>query len=104
MKNNNFNFIFLHVKILTGGIMFKNTLDNKRYYTLNYFFKKKFGQKVFKVPIDINSTCPNQVNGGCIYCSNKSTASISDGNLDILEQFENGKKIMEQKWPDSLFS
>ena len=48
MKNNNFNFIFLHVKILTGGIMFKNTLDNKRYYTLNYFFKKKFGQKVFK--------------------------------------------------------
>ena len=83
--------------------MFKNTLDNKRYYTLNYFFKKKFGQKVFKVPIDINSTCPNQVNGGCIYCSNKSTTSISDGNLDILEQFENGKKIMEQKWPDSLY-
>lgn len=83
--------------------MFKNTLDNKRYYTLNYFFKKKFGQKVFKVPIDINSTCPNKVNGGCIYCSNKSTASISDRNLDILEQFENGKKIMEQKWPDSLY-
>ena len=55
------------------------------------------------MPIDINSTCPNQVNGGCIYCSNKSTASISDGNLDILEQFENGKKIMEQKWPDSLY-
>ena len=51
MKNNNFNFIFLHVKILTGGIMFKNTLDNKRYYTLNYFFKKKFGQKVFKEKI-----------------------------------------------------
>ena len=42
--------------------MFKNTLDNKRYYTLNYFFKMKFGQKVFKVPLDINSTCPNQIN------------------------------------------
>ena len=41
--------------------MFKNTLDNKRYYTLNYFFKMKFGQKVFKVPLDINSTCPNQM-------------------------------------------
>lgn len=38
--------------------MFKNTLDNKRYHTLNYFFKKKFGQKVFKVPLDINSICP----------------------------------------------
>lgn len=83
--------------------MFKNTLDNKRYHTLNYFFKKKFGQKVFKVPIDINSTCPNQASGGCIYCSNKSVASISDNSLDILEQFENGRKIMEQKWPDSLY-
>ena len=83
--------------------MFKNTLDNKRYHTLNYFFKKKFGQKVFKVPLDIKSTCPNQINGGCIYCSNKSVASISDNSLDILEQFENGRKIMEQKWPDSLY-
>lgn len=83
--------------------MFKNTLDNKRYHTLNYFFKKKFGQKVFKVPLYINSTCPNQYNGGCIYCSNKSVAGISDNTLDILEQFEKGRKIMEQKWPDSLY-
>lgn len=83
--------------------MFKNTLDNKRYHTLNYFFKKKFGQKVFKVPLDINSTCPNQYNGGCIYCSNKSVAGISDNTLDILEQFEKGRKIMEKKWPDSLY-
>ena len=83
--------------------MFKNTLDNKRYHTLNFFFKKKFGQKVFKVPLDINSICPNQASGGCIYCSNKSVASISDNSLDILEQFENGRKIMEQKWPDSLY-
>ena len=83
--------------------MFKYTLDNKRYHTLNYFFKKKFGQKVFKVPLDINSTCPNQYNGGCIYCSNKSVAGISDNTLDILEQFEKGRKIMEQKWPDSLY-
>lgn len=83
--------------------MFKNTLDNKRYHTLNYFFKKKFGQKVFKVPLDINSTCPNQYNGGCIYCSNKSVAGISDNTLDILGQFEKGRKIMEQKWPDSLY-
>ena len=83
--------------------MFKNTSYNIRYHTLNYFFKKKFGQKVFKVPLDINSICPNQASGGCIYCSNKSVASISDNSLNILEQFENGRKIMEQKWPDSLY-
>lgn len=83
--------------------MFKNTLDNKRYYTLNYFFKKKFGQKVFKVPLDIESSCPNQINGGCIYCANKSAASISNNTLDITSQFEQGRQIMESKWPNSLY-
>ena len=83
--------------------MFKYTLDNKRYHTLNYFLKNKFGQKVFKVPLDIESTCPNQLNGGCIYCSNKSVATISDNTLDIIKQFEKGKTIMERKWPNSLY-
>ena len=83
--------------------MFKNTLDNKRYHTWNYYLRNTFGEKIFKVPLDINSTCPNQYNGGCIYCSNKSVAGISDNTLDILEQFEKGRKIMEQKWPDSLY-
>lgn len=83
--------------------MFTNTLDNKRYYTLNYYFRKKFGTKVFKIPIDINSSCPNQENGGCIYCSNKSVSNISDGNMDVIKQFYNGKKIMEQKWPNGKY-
>ena len=26
--------------------MFKNTLDNKRYHTLNYYYKQKYGSKV----------------------------------------------------------
>lgn len=83
--------------------MFKNTLDNKRYYTLNYFLRKKFNSKVFKVPIDINSTCPNMATGGCIYCSNRSKDNITNSNLDYLEQFNQNKKILEHKWPNSLY-
>ncbi len=83
--------------------MFKNTLDNKRYYTLNYYFKTKFGQKVFKVPLDIHSSCPNQNNGGCIYCSNHSISNISNGDLDIVNQFNKGKDVLEKKWPSALY-
>ena len=83
--------------------MFKNTLDNKRYYTLNYFLRKKFNSKVFKVPIDINSTCPNMATGGCIYCSNRSKDNITNSNLDYIEQFNQNKKILEHKWPNSLY-
>ena len=83
--------------------MFKNTIDNKRYYTLNCFFRKKFGSKVFKVPLDIGSNCPNYSSGGCIYCSERSVSNISDGSLDIIRQFNKAKDIMERKWPNSLY-
>ena len=83
--------------------MFKNTLDNKRYYTLNYFFRQKFKQKVIKIPLDVNSSCPNQLNGGCIFCSNRSTSNISDATLDIVKQFNKGKEILEKKWPNGLY-
>ena len=43
--------------------MFKYTLDNKRYHTLNYFYRTKFNNKVFKVPLDAHMSCPNKLNG-----------------------------------------
>ena len=43
--------------------MFKYTLDNKRYYTLNYYYKKKYNSKVFKVSLNANFGCPNKKNG-----------------------------------------
>ncbi len=89
--------------VLLGDNMFKNTIDNKRYYTLNCFFRKKFGSKVFKVPLDIGSSCPNVCSGGCIYCSGRSASNISDGNLDIVAQFNKAKDILEKKWPNSLY-
>ena len=42
--------------------MFKYTLDNKRYYTLNYYYKKKYNSKVFKVSLNANFGCPNKKN------------------------------------------
>lgn len=83
--------------------MFKYSLDNKRYHTLNYFFRNKFGKKTFKVPLNINNTCPNKKNGGCIFCSNNSISNITDKEIDIVKQFNNTKKIMEKKWPDSYY-
>lgn len=88
---------------MSGDGMFKNTIDNKRYYTLNCFFRRKFGSKVFKVPLDIGSSCPNYASGGCIYCSGRSASNISDGSMDIVSQFNKAKDIMERKWPNSLY-
>ena len=88
--------------------MFKNTLDNKRYYTLNYYYKKTYGSKVFKVALNGGFSCPNKDGrkgtGGCIYCSPSGSGDFA-GNIkeDILTQFENIKNMMLEKWPDAKY-
>ena len=39
--------------------MFKNSNTNKRYYTLDYYYKQRYNRKVFKVSLNLNLTCPN---------------------------------------------
>ena len=81
--------------------MFKYTLDNKRYYTLNYYYKTKYNSKVFKVSLNANFGCPNKKNGGgCIYCLN---GSGENRGMDLIEQFIKVRDIMSKKWPDSKY-
>lgn len=85
--------------------MFKYTLDNKRYHTLNYYFKNKYGKKTFKVSLNGNFSCPNKVNGkGCIFCSRLGSGDFA-GNKekDLITQFNDIKTIMEKKWPNSYY-
>ena len=84
--------------------MFKYSLDNKRYYTLNYYNKMKYNSKVFKISLNAGFTCPNidgtKGTGGCIYCLN---GSKSIDNLDLLKQFITQKNIEEKKWPNAKY-
>ena len=83
--------------------MFKYSNTNKRYYTLDYFYKQTFNSKVAKVNLDAGFTCPN-IDGtkgykGCIYCLKGS--SDYDKQNDLLKQFNEKKEIMLKKWPNS---
>ena len=81
--------------------MFKYSLDNKRYYTLNYYNKVKYNSKVFKVSLNTNFGCPNKKNGkGCIYCYD---GSGENRGMDIIEQFNKVKNIVSLKWPNSKY-
>lgn len=82
--------------------MFLYSLDNKRYHTLNYFFREKFHSKVFKVSLNGNFSCPNFKNGsGCIFCSHGSGNPY--GDLSLKEQFELVKIPLDKKWPNSKY-
>lgn len=47
--------------------------NDKRYYSLDYYLKQKYGEKVYKISLDGGMTCPNRDGkigvGGCIFCS-----------------------------------
>lgn len=65
--------------------------DNKRYHTLNYYNRSKFGEKIYKAVLDCGFTCPNidgtKGFGGCIFCDSGS-GYFTDGTLDIDSQLD----------------
>ncbi|MBR4461620.1 MAG: TIGR01212 family radical SAM protein [Erysipelotrichaceae bacterium] len=87
---------------------FRNSFNEKRYHTFNYYLKTRYHSKVSKIILDAGFTCPNRDGskgfGGCIFCSNQGSG---DSNLvrneDLLRQYEANKKVMDRKWPDSLY-
>ena len=88
--------------------MFKYSNTNKRYYTLDYFYKNKFGSKVFKVSLNAGFTCPNKDGkvgfGGCIYCSKSGSGEYAgDKEKDLVTQFNEVKEIMLKKWPKAKY-
>ena len=87
---------------------FKYSDSNKRYYTLDYFYKHKFNSKVFKVSINGGFTCPNKDGtvgyGGCIYCSKLGSGDFGGNKEEELEvQFEKVKNLISKKWPNSKY-
>lgn len=70
---------------------FEFSFDNKRYHTLNYYYKTVFGRKIFKAVLECGFTCPNidgtKGNGGCIFCDGGS-GYFTNPDIPITEQLE----------------
>ncbi len=87
---------------------FKYSNTNKRYHTLDYYYKNRFNQKVFKVSLNAGFSCPNidgtKGYGGCIYCSKIGSGEFA-GNKedDIVKQFNEIKNMMLKKWPNAKY-
>lgn len=84
--------------------MFLYTLDNKRYHTLNYHNKTLFKEKVVKISLNANFSCPNYKNGnGCIFCLHGSNDYDIKNNNDLIKQFYDVKNLLNKKWPNAKY-
>lgn len=87
---------------------FKYGYNNKRYHTLDYYYKQKYGMKIAKISLNGNFTCPNRDGtkgvGGCIFCSSSGSGDYAgDKCKTITEQFYEIKEIMDKKWPNTKY-
>ena len=82
--------------------------DEKRYYSLDYYIKKTFGEKLYKLSLDGGMTCPNRDgkidSRGCIFCSAGGSGDFaSDRRLSIKEQFAEAKQLISHKHTGSSY-
>ena len=88
--------------------MFQYSNSNKRYHTLDYYYKNKFHEKIFKVSLNAGFSCPNMDGtvgyGGCIYCSKSGSGEFAGNKEDhIVKQFNEIKQMMLNKWPKAKY-
>lgn len=80
----------------------------KHYYSLNEFYRNKYGKKVYKLSINGGMTCPNRdgkINtGGCIFCSSGGSGEFASSPLlSITQQLEIAKSKISSKTKDNAY-
>ena len=89
-----------------NGMNFMNTTydyGEKRYYSLDYYLKKNYGEKLYKLSLNGGMTCPNRDgtcgHRGCIFCSAGGSGDFaSSPSKTITEQISDGKKLIARKY------
>ena len=82
---------------------------NKRvYYKYSDYLKNKYGEKVYKVPVNINTTCPNRDGnigeGGCIFCGEEGAGfELLDNCISVKKQIKENKKFVKERYNAEKF-
>lgn len=90
------------------GLDMSKDWNGKKYHSLNYFLRNKFGEKIFKISLDAGFSCPNRdgkvSKGGCVFCSERGSGDFAGNrNFSITKQFEDIKEMMSKKWKDGKY-
>lgn len=82
--------------------------ESARYNIYSNYLRDKYGEKVYKIPINIPSTCPNRdgavSTGGCIFCGSEGAGfELLSNNIPISKQIENNISYIRKKYKAKKF-
>lgn len=78
------------------------------YYKYSDYLKNKYGERVYKLPVNLPLTCPNRDGskgyGGCIFCSYKGAGfETLENSIPIKEQLATNKNYIGEKYKAKKF-
>jgi radical SAM protein (TIGR01212 family) len=78
------------------------------YNSFNHYLKDKFGERVYRVPLDAGFTCPNRDGerafGGCTFCDDRgSGAPTINRSISVKEQLEKGITRIKKRYRANKF-
>ena len=88
--------------------MKKTFWGGRRYCSLDYMLKERYGEKLYKLSLNGGMTCPNRdgkiSEGGCIFCSAGGSGDFAANfNPDIAKQIEQAKTLVSKKYQGNRF-
>ena len=83
-------------------------MNEARYQIYSQYLKKKFGEKVYKISVNLPGTCPNRDGtlglGGCIFCDEEGSGFEGlDNTLSIDQQIQENKAFFKRRFGVSKF-
>ncbi len=81
---------------------------NELYNEYSKYLKKKYGEKVYKLPINIPVTCPNRDGslgvGGCTYCAEVGAGfEMLENTMSVQEQLNKNMEYINKKYKATKF-
>lgn len=80
--------------------------EHQLYYPYSAYLKNKYGEKVYKLPINLPITCPNRLDGkrGCSFCAECGTGfEAQDAALSVADQLTLNKERIARKYKANKF-
>ncbi len=90
-----------------------------RYYPYSEYMKKKYGEKIYKLPVSLKTTCPNRIKcyeseyacgdadeaSGCTFCGEKGTGFENlSAKLSVTEQLMKNMSYIGSKYKAKRFA
>jgi uncharacterized protein len=82
--------------------------DNRYYKVYSEHLRAKYGEKVYKLPVSLELTCPNRDGcvgrGGCIFCGEEGGSFENRPNhLAVAEQLAQNRELISKKYKAKKF-